>query len=562
MTSDKRKVQKYCRIFNWIQDYDEELADVMVNLCVDRIADVSKRTPSVTFLMPKGKLRSEIIDLAYSNTPEKAVDMIISLVLPYGFSTVESFNSAQPTQIGNKLRYIFPKIVNPNSKNVNFGDKLVIKSSINKLVPRDNFKIYVWDIESGQPPNNLNKYVAKQEYIIPDGSRQVKGGSCKLDPISQLNARPRAIFAQTIEQLVREEIQKIHTKNPYLSVVVLLLQKLMNQNNYQVFLKIRPILDIDPIITFYLLLEPYKLVGEYMVSDDIYNQRFFDTILKNKNVFIDPTEEFRKIMNTPIDENYATFKDTKSVIEAVNGIRIKFLNDTEARLLPDEILKVYNHLEEKNEIKSVSNENKAIGNIFPETLVAHYQNNHNKRLWQDEYRFIIGECLRTMKTEPDADARLVVFNNLCNTLKINLRGDDYSNELCLMNYSDYPLTTCVRDRVRMMQYFVNSPDFLYIGCNLELICSVSSPSDTQFGTNRLKWAQKDLSRQCTNVLNIEDVISNMSPESREELLTKIQKSITESKAKEIDTKNTTKTKNELDFIDLLENKEDDNVNNI
>lgn len=525
MSSDKRKVQKYCRIFNWIQDYDEEFAEVMTNLCVDHIADTNKKHPSITFLMPKGKLRTEIIDLAYSNTPERAVDMIISLVLPYGFSTIESFNNAPASQIGNKLRYVFPKVVKPNDKIVNFGDKLVIKSAHPKLVPRDNAKIYVWDIESGQPPNNFNKYVDKQEYVIPEGSRPMKGGAeCSLDPLAQLNSKPRAIFAQTVEQWVRDEIQKIHSKNPYLPIVVLLLQRLLEKQNYQVFLKVRPILDIDPIITFYILLEPYKLVGEYLVSDDIFNQRLFDAILKARNIFDDPADEYRKILNRPIEDNVAAFNNTRGVIEAVNGLRNKLLNDTEARMLPEEILRIYNHLEEKNEIKS-SSEAGTISNILPESLVAHYQNNHNKRLWQDEYRFIIGECLRTMKTEPDSEARAVVFNNLCNTLKINLRGDDYSNELCIMNNSDYPLTACVRDRVRMMQYFINSPDFLFIGCNMELICGVSSPTDTPYGTRRLKWAEKSLARTIpsANNLNVEDVLLNMSSEAREKLLSKMQK---------------------------------------
>lgn len=529
MSSDKRKVQKYCRIFNWIQDYDEEFAEVMTNLCVDRIADTTKRITSITFLMPKGKLRSEIIDLAYSSTPEKAVDIIISCVIPYGFPTVESFNNSPPNQIGNKLRFIFPKITNQNSKNVSFGDKLIIKTAQPKLIPRDNAKIYVWDIETGEPPNNFNKYVDKQEYIIPEGSRQIRGGDdCNADPITQLSGRPRAIFAQTIEQMVRDSIQKIHNKNPYLPVVVLLLQRLLNKTNYQTFIKVRPILDVDPIITFYILVEPYKLVGEYLVSDDIFNQRLFDAILKARNVFEDPADEYRKILNTHLDENYAAFNNAKTLIESINNIRNKLLNDVESRLLPGEILKIYNNLESKNEIKSSE---VSIENVFPESLIAHYQNNHNKRLWQDEYRFIIGECLRTMKTEPNAEARAVVFNNLCNTLKLNLRGDDYSNELCIMNNSDYPLTACVRDRVRMMQYFVNSPDFLFIGCSMELICGVTSPTNTPYGSNRLKLAERDINqKKLADNLNVDDVLINMEPETRDKLLNRLQRNSNESRS--------------------------------
>lgn len=526
MTSDRKKVQKYCRIFNWIKDTDEELAEVMVNLCVDRIADTSKRYPAVTFLMPKGKLRTQIIDLAYSTEPEKAVDMIISLVIPYGFHSIESFNSAQAGHIGNKLRYVFPKIDKPNDKTVNFDNKLVIRQAQPKLVPRDNSKIYVYDIETGEPPNNYNKMVAKQEYNAPEPPKNIKGGACTEDPMDLLSKKPRALFAQAVEQIARDEIQKIHTKNPYLPVVVLLLQHILQAQYCDLFVRIRPILDLDPIITFYLLVEPYKLVGEYIISDDIFNARVFDKILKARALYNDPAAEYRKILNRPVESDANIFSHTKDIIELINSVRFKLLNEEEARKLPEEVLAVYNGLIEKNEIKSVVSDHPTITNILPDSLLIHYQNNYNKRLWQDEYRFIIGECIRSMKTEINIEARTVIFDNLCNTLKETLRGDDYSDELCIMNYSDYALSACVRDRIRMMQYFINSPDFLFIGCRLELICVQSSPIEHPQGSNRHLMAEKALQvPYYPDVTTIEDILYNMNPDYREKLLTHLQSRI-------------------------------------
>lgn len=534
MAPEKKKVQKYCRIFNWIQDNDEEFADVMINLCLDRIADINRRNQSITFLMPRGKLRTDIIDMAYSTVPEKAVDIIISLVIPVGIDSIETFNNMKPEHIGNKLRYIFPKIVNPNSKTVNFDNKLVIKQWQPKFVPRDNTKIYVYEIESGIPPGNiekLNKYVDKQEFVISDNTKQVKGAAeeCHQDPISQLNGKPRAMFAQTIEQFVRDEIQKIHNKNIYLPVTVLLLQKLLEPSHYHTFIKIKPILDVDPIITFYLILEPYKLSGEFLVSNDIFNNRLFENILKIRTSIEDPVSIYRSIINKIIDEPAMVFHETRLIIDNINILRNKLLNDTEARILPEEIISIYNTIEEKNEIKVIGNKAVNLTNVFPESLISHYRNNHNKRLWQDEYRFIIGECLRTMKTEPDASARLVVFNNICNTLKLNLRGDDYSTELCIMNYAEYPLTSCVRDRVRMMQYFVNSPDFLYIGCNMELICGISSPNNTEHGTQRLIMTDKALDKHTADKFDVDGFISGLTPTLRNKILADLKKTNDENK---------------------------------
>jgi len=309
---------------------------------------------------------------------------------------------------------------------------------------------------------------------------------------------------------------------------------LLDPKNYQIFLKVRPILDIDPIITFYILVEPYKLSGEYMVSDDVFNQRLFDAILKAINVFNDPASEYKKILNTPIEEPCAVFNNTKSVIESINNLRIKLLNDIEVRTLPEEILNIYNYIENKNELKTLSSNIHPIINLFPETLFIHYQNNHNKRLWQDEYRFIIGECIRTMNMELDPSDKEIVWNTLCNSLKLNLRGDDYSNELCIMNNSSYPLTAYIKDKVKMMQYFVNSPDFLFMGCNLELFCGIISPIETNNGTKRHKIAEASLNKQThkhthPDFLHMENVLLNMPHESKEHLLNKLQKSIEDNK---------------------------------
>lgn len=533
MSSDKKKVQKYCSIFNWISDHDEMFAEVMVELCLKDIANTTGKYPSITFLMPKGKFRDEIIEMAYSNTPEKAVDSIISLVIPYGFPTVESFNKALPTQIGNKLRFVFPEIIDKNSKSVNFGGKLVIKPASNKLVPRDKYNIYVWDIESGQPPSNVNKYVAKQEYIIPEGSRQIKGAhECATDTITQLSKNYRAIFAQSVEEIARSDINKIYTKNVYLPIVVLLLKELITKDNYQLFIKVRSVLDIDPFITFYLLLEPYKLVGERLISDDIFTKKLLDSILVNYKNVQDVVNEYQRILNKQIKSSASAFNKTTELIDAINELRNKLLNDVDSRSLAEELIKVYKNLEDKNEIKGVSAKSVVIPNVFPNSLDIHYKNNHNKRLWQDEFRFIVGECLRSMKTELDIEHRINVFNNLCNTLKQTLRGDNYSEELCIMNSSSYVLSSCIRDRIRMIQYFVNSPDFLFIGCSMELVCGIISPVTSQNGSSRLKEAKDHLSKLIVKNISTDESFSMLSNQSKELLINKLKQLLEENKSSE------------------------------
>lgn len=504
-------VKKYCRIFNWIKDTDEDFAEVMNDLCLDRITDTNKQIPSITFLMPNSALRKKIIEKAYSDKPEDAANMITSLVLPYGFAKAESFKIDQK-KIGNKLRYVFPK-ASIKSDVVNFEDKLTIKL-VNQFTPlRERANIYVWEIVSGEPPNDLNKYVKEKEYVIPKGSRQktskegsYEGGDDEEQKSSMYN--PRAAFAQEIERLYLEDFPN---KNTYVPVVVLLLQKLIEDKYYDTFLKIRPILDVDPIITFYLLVEPYKSTN-YIIDSDIFGPDLFNDIIKNRKTIEDPVQTYRTILDIPVNNNCAIYTRTKELIEIVNNLRNKLLNDVDARYLPEEILNLYKKLIDENKIDTIEN-------VLPESLIDHYKANPYKRLWQDEYRFIIGEYLRTMKLEPERQERLKLFNDLRNNLHEHLPGNDYLNELNIMNKSNYPLTTCIRERIKMMQYFVNSPDFLYVGCALSFIHNITCPHDTRYGTQRLKHTEIELNKSYpVNKLNFDKIFANMSSDSCKEVM--------------------------------------------
>lgn len=489
MASDKKRVQKYCKIYNWIKDNDEEFADVMDQLCLDRIADTSPKHPSITFLMPKGKLRDKIIELAYSNSPEEAVNMIVSLVLPYGYSSVEDFERASSTKkVGNKLKYLFPEITKTGKNSVNFGNKLEI-SLVKKFVPRDKLRIYVWQIDSGEPPNNYNKYVELQEYKLPDFSKKpnakkVSGGakdSILYDNIITVDKdrKSRLDFAKKIEDMVINQINKkaIDPLEIYRPFVTELLT-IVFQFHKNTSIKIRPLLDIEPMITFYLIVEPYKVVGDYVVCSDVFNSTLFSTILNQ--VFgsgIDPNTYLKKYKSVLDDYNFndnsSVFTKPMDIIELSNYIRNKLLTENDSTTLPTEIIKIYNTLESDNEMTI---DNETIGNIFPKSLYEHYKLNHNKKLWQDEYRFIMYRCIKNIKSE-FAPYRLPIYQELINNISTEFRGNDYSSELCVMNNfsKTSSLNTCIKDKIKMMQLFVSCSSFLYIGCRTELVCHITSP---------------------------------------------------------------------------------------
>ena len=75
-----KKVKKFCRVTKFLEQTDKDLYQALDDLCLFGLFRTRGR--GVTFLYPTDKsYRKKIIDSAYSNTPEKAVDMIRSLVL-------------------------------------------------------------------------------------------------------------------------------------------------------------------------------------------------------------------------------------------------------------------------------------------------------------------------------------------------------------------------------------------------------------------------------------------------------------------------------------------------
>jgi hypothetical protein len=499
MASDKKRVQKYCRIYNWIEDNDEEFADVMNQLCLDRVADTNKKHPSITFLMPKGKLRNKIVDLAYSDNPEEAANMIISLVLPHGYSSVEDFEHASTNKkVGNKLRYLFPEIKSSGKNSVNFGDKLEI-SLAKKFAPRDRSRIYIWQIDSGEPPNGYNKYVEKQEYVLPDFSKRTftkkstTGGDDDGMSETIMNAdndrRSRFEFARKIEEVVAAQMNKksMDPLEMYRPFVTQLLD-IIFQYHKNTSIKIRPLLDIDPVITFYLLVEPYKTTGDYIVCSDVFNSTLFNRVLGNVlgSTGIDPNSYVKKYKSILDDYNFESntatvFTKPDKIIDLTNFIKNKLLAENDSTSLPAEIIKIYNILEERNEI--VIDTEQPMSNIFPKLLHDHYRVNHNKKLWQDEYRFIIHKCLKNIRSEFDLH-RIPVYKDMLNMISKDLRGNNYSSELCIMNNynKSSSLNTCVKDNFKMTQLFVSCASFLYIGIPTKLASRVNSPIE---GTNRL-----------------------------------------------------------------------------
>lgn len=496
------KLVKYCRIYQWIEKHDPEFAECIRDLCLEGALSPYKEINGITFLMPDktSKLRENIIKYTYSNKEgadaDAAIKLIESLIITDLIPDIKAFETIKKNNIsiGNRLRYRF-YITDIKNNHVLFknGLKLEPVTNFNTIAKKEysntsnKLNLAVWKIIDGEPPMEGDKHELQ---------RKVKGGAndclCLINPLSKLMDNYRAEFAVKIEEDYLNSIKSLstHTNNQYLAVVLKILSYLHDKKK-EAYVRVKPLLDIDPIITFYTLIEPYKSDGSYIIPKEELNDDVLKSILVNASDHKDAADEYKRFLSQRIDiGNVKIFSNPIDVINAVHFIRNDLLNNVIVKELLNRILEVYMALEKSNCINGISP-------ILPESLFQHYNANHNKRMWQDEYRFLLGECLRSLKIEPDIKNKINIFNNIRNKLKEEVPGNDYSQELSIMNNTNYLLTACIKDRKKILQYFITSSDFLFFTNGLECIVTNAPPSaieyiDTYGFNNRNNSAIKEL----------------------------------------------------------------------
>ena len=97
--------QKICSIVKFLSEHDKELYQTIGDLYLFKLFQVQGR--GITFLYPTDKMfRCKLVNIAYSNDPSKAIDMIKSLVLLDYLPTTHEFSEKKddiPNALKNKL---------------------------------------------------------------------------------------------------------------------------------------------------------------------------------------------------------------------------------------------------------------------------------------------------------------------------------------------------------------------------------------------------------------------------------------------------------------------------
>jgi hypothetical protein len=431
---------RQCRIFQWVEQQDSEFADAIRQLCLEGALSPGGHVAGVTFLYPEDKAyRAEITAKAYSDAADEAVRMVESLIIPDILTSGADFNrSGHP--IGNRLG-VRLDVEKADAKSVKLAGGVEIKlaSDFRPLAGREG-KIAVWVVTKGRLPLTGAAYQPPKSRGTRGGARHGGAGDAAAPMLLPLNERQNRAAAVESEFDVQMARDKCASSNPYLAKVASLLN-FLRLDHSDLLRVVLPILDYDPVVSYYLLFEPYKTKGAHLISDAIlFGPGGWNGAQIWEGNAVDAFEGFLRMAQEGT-------MDHGAVAAAVDKERQRLLGMNPQSALR-EARGAYTRLADQNTIGGQ-------GPVLPEGTRAALAG--GKKLWQDEFRFIIHEALQSVRQGPYSSAS---FGSVVRDLRFKYCGDDYENELTLLNPA---ITAGVAPRTELllMVRFINSTDFLY-----------------------------------------------------------------------------------------------------
>ena len=456
-----KKLHKYCRIFQWVEVKDDAFAGAIRDLCMEGALSGGRRS-GATLLYPTAAVRKEIVKKAYSADAEEAINLLDAHIISDSVRTGADFKRG----VGSRLRVkLEVESASGDTVTLKGGAKLKVAADFRPL-RKDN--IAVWEVVSGEVPSA--KPSPGDEFQAPKATRGGRRGGCDDAPVSggagTLNSRQ--VLADNVEGEYNNCMRADHcrTKDPYLAHSVSLLNFLKGSHP-ELLVMVLPIIDRDPAVTFYLLVEPYKTSGSDFVLPDsvlfgasgwngaaVYEgavsefEGFFESLSKQAA----PSAEDRSSGNPVVPYVY---RDAGYVRSAIDNIRLQLVgadgHNANKVSTPKLVHQVYESLIAQNAIGGAQP-------ILPDDTVKLLPG--SKKLWQDELRFVLHAALQTLRKE--ASYNEGTFAEIVRMLRFNRPGNNYSSEATLSNVELLQTNVSPMAEFQLLLKFINSTDFLYV----------------------------------------------------------------------------------------------------
>lgn len=262
----------YCRIIDYLDATDSDLAQLVRGTCVDLTLGSTKGKPGITLLIPDKEYRAKIAKLAYSSDPAEATqacDMLNALILRDVFKTGADF-MAKRANIPNSLypsQHVGVKDVKGSTVTFESGAVATLDSKFADSSKKKN--LAVWHLK-GEIPVTSDRPAKIERGPAGRGTRGGKGkqGGYDQGVATDLSKNLRWKIAVSVENeyalsLMQKQIGGRQHADPFVRCAMSLVEYL-HEKAPEALKQALPLLSVSK-ADFYFLVEPHR-DGDYLID--------------------------------------------------------------------------------------------------------------------------------------------------------------------------------------------------------------------------------------------------------------------------------------------------------
>ena len=446
----KSKNPKYCKLFLYIQDHDQDLAEVIDRLCL--AGDLMPgRGNGVTLLYPHDKAyREEIISAYKDGNEDKALQLIRSLIVP---DFVKSLSEFGKKVFGSRLGIKFKVEKATDSSAEIDGAKVVPAADFKWLKRFDEQKqnVNVFWVEKGKLPLK-----GEEKYMAPLRQRRPMGKPEGLKLGGALMGH-KYLMLEYLEHAIRDG------EDTRYAASMLLCLKNESPKDFQAVL---PFLNWEPAVTVITVANMPQCL-EHLCGPGKWNGQIFHGLVQN--------QDYRNLLNS--------YKDGTKYSAGIEAIRKKILKDPNA---PPSAVTTPTLVSDSYKGLASSNTINGIGPVYSQDALQLLGSDPvSKKKWLDEMAFNVGGAMLEIRRDPRD------FNNnvkclIHNYIEGAVSGSNYAAELLLLN-DTYIKNSVSRDQdLENLKRFINSSAFLHQLLPQNIVAAESKgsfPSASQYSWN-------------------------------------------------------------------------------
>jgi hypothetical protein len=277
----------HCTIAGYLGDHHGDLAEAIDRLCLGRFLTPGGPVGGVTFLIPTPAVVEQIVKLSAGEDADEAMGLVEAHIVPACFKSARDWVE-RAAEAGNRLGQGFGDAAPAGKEGVKFtaggGHSFEIAPTPFKTLRAPTGvtvgPVAVWRVVSGTPPKEGEGVPGYRPPARPprggprgDGPGGPRGGRAGYggggvfggagpdedDEANKASCRWRRDLGDQVFRAYAEAVRTGTTANnvPFLAKVVGLLNHLQ-QAHPVVYQAVWPLIDPDPMVTFLLLVEPFK----------------------------------------------------------------------------------------------------------------------------------------------------------------------------------------------------------------------------------------------------------------------------------------------------------------